>query len=75
MTLDEHIAAAIADGFEVVQEGRVLAAPAPGVSFDERVEGFQIGLLGYSGAQTPYSSRIFEDAERWMHLRKPKPPL
>jgi hypothetical protein len=70
LTLEEHVVAAIADGFEVVQEGRVLAPPALGVCFSERVEGFRIGLLGYTREHTPYANRIFDDDTRWVHLRK-----
>lgn len=72
MTVDEHVAAAIADGFEVIQQGRVLAPPAQGVSFDERVEGFRIGLLGYTHEHCAFHNRIFDDADRWVHLQKRK---
>lgn len=84
MTIQERIDAALADGFEVVQEGRVLFppdTPVPGgspsarLTFQERVEGFDIHLLGHYGEptwQSEFENRLFDDEQRWVHLRKKK---
>jgi hypothetical protein len=75
VSLQPAIDACLAEGFEIVQEGRVLIpvrAGDPKLSFSERVEGFNIHLLGYSGMHTRYDNRLFDDDERWVHLRREK---
>jgi hypothetical protein len=63
-------------GFEVVQEGSVLTpvkGADPRLSFAERVDGFDIHLLGRYGPPkwiSQFENRLFEDEERWVHLRK-----
>ena len=67
MTVDEHVAAAIADGFEIVQQGPVViqfdpkAKPKPTLA--DRFGDFNAGAVG-SG------DRLFDDDERWVHLRR-----
>lgn len=67
MTVDEHVAAAIADGFEIVQQGAVVipfnpdAKPKPTLA--DRFGGFNAGAVG-SG------DKLFDDDKRWVHLRR-----
>jgi hypothetical protein len=67
VSIDAQVDAALADGFEIVQQGRVLIAydPArrPKLDFAQRVEGCNAGAIG-SG------DRLFDDDERWVHLRR-----
>lgn len=71
--MQELIDERLAEGFEIVQQGRVLRPPKQGVSFSERVEGFQIGMLG-TYAPPSYRSQfdnvLLDDEERWVHLRR-----
>lgn len=74
-TLSEQVAGFEADGYEIVQQGRVLKPPALGLSFVDRVEGFRIGMLGAYPAPTyrsQFDNRLLDDAERWVHLRRPR---
>ena len=65
------VEAALAEGFEIVQQGRVLipydptAKPKP--TFADRVEGCNAGAIGNG-------DRLFDDHERWVHLRKRPTP-
>lgn len=71
--LGQHVTDALAEGFEIVQEGRVLSPDAVGVSFAERVEGFRASMLGSHSAPTyrsEYENRLFDSEERWVHLRR-----
>lgn len=75
MTVQQHIDAAVADGFEIVQEGRVLIPyeeKYPKPSFADRCEGFRIGMLGYSGQHSTFDNKLFDDDECWVHLRRSK---
>lgn len=66
MILAEQIAAAEADGFEIVQQGRVLVPLSPTwpkPSFVERVEGCDAGRIAPG-------DRLYADEERWVHLRR-----
>lgn len=73
--LQEHIDNCLAQGFKIAQQGRVLvplADPAK-LSFAERVEGFDIRKLGTYSAPTwrsQFDNRLFDDRERWVHLRR-----
>jgi hypothetical protein len=71
VNIDEQVAAALADGFEVVQQGRVLIqydpARRPKLDFTARVEGCNAGIIG-SG------DKLVDDDERWVHLRKRPTP-
>ena len=67
---EEELEAALADGYEVVQEGRVLIpfeAKYPKPSFADRVEGCNVGLIG-SG------DKLLDDDTRWVHLRPSRRP-
>lgn len=69
------MAEALADGFVIVQEGRVLFPFDPKVkrTFAERCEGFKIGMLGTHAEPTwksVYENRLFDDEVRWVHLRR-----
>jgi hypothetical protein len=74
MKLQERIDAALTDGFEIVQEGRIILYD--GVekeTFADRAEGFKIGMLGTFAPPTyrsQFENWLFDDAERWVHLRK-----
>ena len=70
MTLDEQIAEKEAAGFEIVQEGRVLYPARTGLSFSDRVEGFDIRLLA-GGRDKQFRHALLDDASRWVHMRKP----
>jgi len=52
-----------AEGFDLLQRGRILRTPAPGVSFADRAEGCDVSRIR-SG------DRLIDDAERWAHLRR-----
>jgi hypothetical protein len=73
MTLDEQIASAEADGYEIVQRGRIVAAPAPGRSFSDRAEGFMLSMLGSHpppGYRSEFDNLLLDDDARWVHLRR-----
>ena len=74
MTLDKLIRQAEAHGYEIVQQGRVLRQPEQGLSFNERVEGFDIHLLGVYDESTQwrsqYENKLLDDEERWVHMRR-----
>lgn len=76
MTIQEHIDAALAEGFEIIQEGRILmpfSNGPPKTDFDTRAEGFKIGLMGSYPPPTyrsVYENRLFDDDERWVHLQR-----
>lgn len=77
--LQTEIDSYVEQGFAVVQEGRVivLGVDAPKLAFSERVEGFNIGLLGTYSPPTwrsQFENRLLEDEQRWVHLRKPRSP-
>lgn len=58
-------------GWSIAQEGRVLYPFNPKVklAFSERVEGF--GVYDESnGWRSPYENYIYDDEERWVHLRR-----
>lgn len=62
--LDEQVAALVADGWEVVNHGRVLIpfeAKYPKPTFSERVEGF-VGVLP--------GEKLLDDDEQWFQLRR-----
>lgn len=75
--MQERIDKLLAQGFEIVQQGRVLIQDTdPGaarLSFAERVEGFHIHLLGTYRPPTyrsQYENQLFDNRERWVHLRR-----
>jgi len=73
MTIDDQIVAARTDGYEIVQQGRVLRRAELGLAFSERVEGFKSTLLGTYTApeyRSAYDNLIYDDDERWVHLRR-----
>jgi hypothetical protein len=64
--LDAQVKQALTDGYEIVQQGRVLIPFRPVTkkpSFSERVEGCN-ALLIVSG------DLLLDDDERWVHLRR-----
>jgi hypothetical protein len=70
--LDEYIAASLKDGYTIVQQGSVLK-PAEGVSFNERVAGFDIKLLGSYGPpdwRSNFDNLLCDTDRRWVHLRR-----
>lgn len=73
MTLEERIEEALAEGYELIQEGRILMPPKERVSFSERAEGFRFSLLGPHSPPTfvsPYENKLLDDDQRWVHLRR-----
>lgn len=71
--LDVTVAAHVAGGYTVVQEGPVLKPPQRGVSFNKRVAGFDILLLGSYGPpdwRSSFDNLLFDTDTRWVHLRK-----
>ena len=71
--LDDHIAASLKDGYTVVQQGAVLKPAEQGLSFNERVSGFDIHLLG--SHQPPdwrsnFDNLLLDTDRRWVHLRR-----
>lgn len=74
-TLQEQIDAALAEGYEIVQQG-VVHTPAYSplsTPFSERVHGLNIALLGNYTPPTyrpQYENLLFDDDERWVHLRR-----
>lgn len=74
--LDELISQAEAEGYRIVQQGRVLIPDTKDarLSFNERVEGFDIHLLGVHDEsnewRSPYENKLFDDRERWVHMRR-----
>lgn len=71
--LDEYVAACLADGYTLVQEGAVLKPHEQGVSFNERVAGFDIKLLGSYRPptwQSNFDNLLLDTDRRWVHLRK-----
>lgn len=73
-SLRELVETALAVGFEVVQEGRIV--PYTGTqkeTFSDRAEGFKIGMLGTFAPpsyRSQFENRLFDDEERWVHLRR-----
>lgn len=70
-TAREWVDKLLAEGWEVVQEGRVLVpfeAKHPKPSFSERVEGFNFGKLRHGQGDKLFDS---DEEMRWWHLRKP----
>jgi hypothetical protein len=71
--LDGLIAQAQANGYEIVQQGRITAPPKPGRSFSDRADGFMLSMLGTYPAPTyrsQFDNLLYDDAERWVHLRR-----
>lgn len=62
MTLAERIAELEGEGWVVVQAGRIIAPPGPGVDFEQRAE-------GCNGRRVAPSDKLIDDEERWAHLR------
>lgn len=48
----------------LVQEGAITAAPAPGLSFVDRADGFILGLLNWKRGDV-----ILDSATRWAHWK------
>jgi hypothetical protein len=62
--LENEVAALVADGWQVVNRGKVLVpfeTKVPKPTFSERVEGFTAVLPG---------EKLLDDDEQWFQLRK-----
>lgn len=75
--LDQAVAEAVKDGWEVVQRGRI--KETGGATFSDRADGFQIALLGVHappryrpqfGGHT-VENRLLDTDDEWVHLRRP----
>jgi hypothetical protein len=62
-SLTAQVNALCEEGWEIVQEGRVLRSAAPGLSFFERVQGCAIGRVK-SG------DMLLDSDTRWFHLQR-----
>lgn len=71
--LKRQVKEALAEGFEVIQRGKITRPYEQGVTFSDRAEGFRIGLLGsyppptYRGV---FENRLFDDEKEWVHLQR-----
>lgn len=70
MTLAAQIRGREAHGFREIQRGRIIAAPAPRLTFSDRAEGFDIHLLGRGWPDPQFDNVLLEDEEQWVHLRR-----
>ncbi len=64
MTVEERVQDYLKAGATLVQSGRVLRPPLPGLSFADRVEGCNVYAIRSGDV-------LLDDDERWWHLRRP----
>lgn len=73
MSLQSRIDVLIEQGFELVQEGRIVPTTVEKPTFSDRADCFRISMLGAHVAPTwrsEWDNRLLDDEERWAHLRR-----